>query len=275
MLVTSVSPRSACVVLVALTLALFAERQSAADSPVKFKRIQLTDKFYAEGSGIADINQDGHGDAIYGPHWYAGPDFKEKHEIYPVEEFEPVKYSNNFITFVADVNGDQWPDVLVNSWPGKDVSWFENPKNEKAGHWKRHLAHPEVDNEAPQFGDITGDGKPEIIFHTKGVLGFAGPSGDDVNQRWPFHGISEQGKWQRYSHGLGFGDVNGDGRADFLMAQGWWEQPEKLGGLWKKHPYPFGKGGGQMYTYDVDGDGDNDVITSLVAHGYGLPDHLR
>ena len=128
-----------------------------------------------------------------------------------------------------------------------------------------------MDNESPQYGDITGDGKPEIVFHTQGVLGFAGPVGGDVKQRWPFHGISDKGKWQRYSHGLGFGDVNGDGRKDFLMAEGWWEQPEKLGDqIWKKHSYAFGKGGGQMHTYDVDGDGDNDVITSLVAHGYGL-----
>ena len=121
--------------VLAIMLAVAFGHQAQAESPVKFKRIQLTTEFYAEGSGIGDIDQDGHGDAIYGPYWYAGPDFKTKHEIYPVEKFEPVKYSNNFITFVADVNGDKWPDVLVNSWPGKDVSWYENPKDSKSGHW--------------------------------------------------------------------------------------------------------------------------------------------
>ena len=46
------------------------------ESPVTFRKIVLTDDFFAEGAGIADVNQDGHGDAIYGPHWYAGPDLK-------------------------------------------------------------------------------------------------------------------------------------------------------------------------------------------------------
>ncbi|MEK6233380.1 MAG: VCBS repeat-containing protein, partial [Planctomycetales bacterium] len=171
---------------------------------------------------------------------------------------------------VHDVNGDGWPDVLVNAWPGKDVSWFENPKN-KEGHWPRHLAHPTVDGESPGFGDITGDGKPELIFHSGGMLGFAGPSEKSGVDRWPFRACSTKEKWARYTHGLGFGDVNGDGRPDFLMAGGWWEQPEKLSSsLWEKHPHRFGNGGAQLHAYDVDGDGDNDVITSLAAHGYGL-----
>lgn len=240
-------------------------------SEVKFEKIQLTDKFYAEGAGIGDMNQDGQGDAIYGPYWYEGPEFKVRHTIYPVEEFDPNKYSNNFITFVSDVNGDSWPDVLVNAWPGKDVSWFENPKNSDTA-WARHLAHPTVDNESPGFADVNGDGRKDIVFHTDGVLGFAGPTDSSGTARWVFNGCSEKDPgWQRYTHGLGSGDVNGDGRVDLLMAGGWWEQPAEGGDQpWTKHAYPFGSGGAQMHTYDVDGDGDNDVITSLVAHGYGL-----
>ena len=50
------------------------------------------------------------------------------------------------------------------------------------------------------------------------------------------------------------------------------EQPASLAGdpEWKQHKTSFGAGGAQMHVYDVNGDGRNDIVTGLVAHGYGL-----
>ena len=109
------------------------------------------------------------------------------------------------------------------------------------------------------------------MFHTGGVLGFAAPSDASGTERWLFTPCSEMHGWGQYTHGLGLGDVNGDGRVDLLMSEGWWEQPASAAGSpWTKHPFAFGSGVAQMHVYDVDGDGDGDVITSLKAHDYGL-----
>src|SRR5258708_889730 len=156
-----------------------------------FKKIHLTDKFWAEGATFGDFNHDGKMDVVYGPYWFEGPDFKKRHEYYPatktfkrkdasgkeevIEGYEGAlgtnnAYSDNFFAFAYDINGDGWTDILILGFPGEVSTWYENPKG-REGHWARHVAIDVTDNESPTFTDITGDGKPEIVCASRGSYG--------------------------------------------------------------------------------------------------------
>ena len=233
---------------------------------------QLSDTFFSEGATVGDIDRDGHVDVISGPFWYAGPDFVKQHPFAPPKGFDPHGYSDNFFAFVDDLDGDGWLDILVLGFPGKDAAWFENPQG-KERFWERHSILDIVDNESPTYTDLTGDGKREIVCSRDGYFGYASPHTDDPRLPWKFRAISDQSAGGRYTHGLGVGDVNDDGRLDLLEKSGWWEQPGELndGRIWQKHSVVFSAAGGaQMFAYDFDGDGDQDVLTSRAAHGYGL-----
>jgi len=261
--------------LSAILMAGFLVNSCGSDNPGNeyFKKIQLSSAFYAESAAIGDVNGNGYPDLVCGPYWYEGPKFQNRYAYYEPVEFDPLEYSAHFITAVADVNDNGWNDILVVGFPGEEAWWYENPGNTgTSAYWKRHLIFDRVDNESPAFIDLTGNGKPELIFHTNGYLGYAYPDPSDPTKPWIFHKISEHRGWGRYTHGLGLGDITGNGYKDFLMNDGWWENPGNynFNETWTFHSADFGPGGAQMYAMDVDGDGLNDVITSLEAHGWGL-----
>jgi hypothetical protein len=291
--------------MIKLTLSLVVAMSAASTLPAAdyavhtFRKIQLTDEFWAEGANYGDFNHDGKMDVVYGPFWWEGPDFKMRHELYAATKTSTIKkpdgteaairgykgalsqendYADNFFTWTHDVNADGWDDVLVVGMPGTDLRFYENPKGAKnadgSEHWPLHKVFPVVDNESPVWGDIDGDGKPDVVCNSGGHLGYIKPNWVEPTKAWTFVKISPKGQWQRYSHGIGFGDVNGDGRMDLLEQNAWWEQPASLAGepVWAKRDWPFapGPGAAQMYAYDFNGDRLNDVLTTLNPHGYGL-----
>ncbi|MFX4228922.1 MAG: FG-GAP-like repeat-containing protein [Porticoccaceae bacterium] len=270
----------------------------------EFEKRQLTPVYWSEGASYGDFNQDGHMDVVSGPHIWLGSDFEHRYEYYPSEAPTKVSpyargyYSNdNFFSFVYDINKDGWPDVLTAGLPNTPAYWYQNPGNSFSGpgperpeHWERHFVTNAVKNEAPDFKDLTGDGVPELLMAYDEHYGYVSPNPVSPQLPWIFHPISTHEEViHHYTHGMGIGDIDGDGRTDYLTGDGWMRQPASLEGDpdWTFNRFPFidrsgshiwgslevpGSlvGGGNMYAYDVNGDGLNDVITSLDAHGWGL-----
>ena len=238
-----------------------------------FQRKTLSDEYYSEGANAGDLNRDGHVDVVCGPYWYEGPAFEKRHELYLPKPQPRDFYADNFFSWVYDFNHDGWNDLFVVGFPGTPAYVYENP-GEVGGHWPRHAVFDAVSNESPHFIDVVGNDCPELVCTFNGMYGFATIDQKSPFEKWVFHPVADKSAPERFGHGLGVGDLNGDGKPDILSAAGWFEQPaenpEKA--RWQYHATPFTSayGGAEMLVYDVDGDGDNDVITSLAAHDFGL-----
>ena len=224
-----------------------------------------------------------------GPCWYEGPDFRKRHDIFPSGKNDPHGYSP--VTqplFVHDFTGNGWPDVFIVrrppgpkndygflGWgdsPGWEGVWYENPAGKNIP-WKEHRVLGNIANEAPVWGDINRDGRPELVYSSREQYGYASYDAKDPRKPWTFHPVSEPAGLYLAS-GVGFGDITGNGKNDVVCPNGWWEQAEH-GKPWVWRPHKFAENAAQMLVFDVDGDGLNDVITIWHCHRYGLVWHKQ
>lgn len=261
-------PVHAVVVLLCLTAC-------PADDPVEvsFERQQLTDRYYADGVALGDIDGDGHNDIVAGPFWYAGPDFRRAHEFYEAVVLPPAESpSNSMFSFVRDFNHDGRPDILVLGRVHKHPAvWYENTGRYDEL-WPSHFAFERVRGESPALVELYGDGVPHLMTHWDGRWGSIAPDPQKPELPWQFHAVGDDEDWPQFYHGEGTGDLNGDGRLDLLINDGWYQQSAAASDAWTFHRGRFSlrRGGAQMFVDDVDGDGDQDVISALHAHEWGL-----
>ncbi|MGC2399333.1 MAG: FG-GAP-like repeat-containing protein, partial [Acidobacteriaceae bacterium] len=244
-----------------------------------FRKQQLSDFYYSWSSSAADFNHDGILDVVSGPYIYYGPDYTKFREIYLAETVNPsTKFAGDaWMNFASDFTGDGWADLVTVSYGGANggIYLYENPKGEDR-RWTKYKVVNDVQSEIAVMRDVDGDGKQEIVYMGGGQVRYAKPDPSNPTGPWIVHNVSEKGYGT--AHGIGVGDINGDGRLDILNAYGWWEQPAPGSSqeTWTYHPEAFARygrgimGGSVMAVYDVNGDGLNDVVTVLNPHGWGM-----
>jgi hypothetical protein len=218
---------------------------------------------------VFDVNGDGVLDIVCGEFWYEGPDFKTRHKICDIT------YQNDYLwdfsDFPMDVNGDGRIDIITASWWSAGVFWRENPGLN--AEWSTHKIVECKNVETIRYFDIDGCGTVEIFPNNPGEPAFFLKLIKDKEGKGT-------GKFDKYvisgqnaGHGMGFGDIDGDGKTELILNTGILHMPKDgpLAGLWSFSEEYKMEGGPSvpLLAYDVNGDGLMDIIAGA-GHNYGL-----
>lgn len=240
--------------------------------PLKWRKQWIADETF-ESAAVFDVNGDGIPDIVSGAFWYAGPDFRAKHTIGEVKAIG--EYYDDFSTVPLDINGDGRLDFITGGWWGNTLRWRECP-GDPAKPWPEHVIAETGNIETTRAWDIDGCGTPEIIPNTpasselacyKLVTDSQGCGTGEFRK----HTLFRFPEGQRQGHGLGCGDLAGNGRMDIVLTNGWLEAPaDPRNDPWQWHPeFAFGMASVPILIQDLNGDGLGDLIVGQ-AHGYGL-----
>lgn len=247
------------------TLALLAGLALALPRPpdVPYRKHTL-DLGISETVALADINRDGKVDIVSGENWFEAPSWKP-HKFRDLDFYDG--FLDDFTDLAMDVNGDGWVDIISCYGHQRKLVWLEHPGT-RGGPWKEHIIEDGgYGIEFAYLADLDNDGQKRELLP---MLGWQ----DKVPLAWyevrKGEFVRHVVAWKPHSHGIGWGDVNGDGRNDILTPQGWYEAPpDPRQGEWKFHA-DFDIGSvGFMHVLDVNGDGLNDIVTAK-AHDYGI-----
>ena len=223
-----------------------------------------------EAVAVCDVDGDGILDLVCGDLWYQGPDFRKWHPVVPVARAG--EYYDDFSGIVLDVDGDGKPDIVTGGWWGDSIRWRKN-SGTRGKPWTEHVIAAGIGNvETTRAWDIDGDGVMEIVPNT--------PSHPLCAYRLTAPGVFTKHVIfpEGCGHGLGYGDVDGDGLGEFVTPKGILKRPAAgaWSGPWTLLPGPdLGQDASiPVIVADIDGDGQAELISGH-AHSYGLDWYKR
>jgi hypothetical protein len=261
-------PRRLCLLIV---LTLQANLVGATDDPLRLAKLPVrlhalnADSTFSACAAF-DVDRDGTLDVISGAWWYEGPTWK-RHAVREVEVIRG-RY-DGYSNLPIDVNGDGWMDFVSVNYRSKKIAWIEHPGS-ALGTWKEHVVATPGGMETGRLVDIDGDGQVDVLPNGRQFAAWweLQPGKGGAAPRWTRHDLPAD----VIGHGIGFGDLNGDGRGDVVGPEGWLEAPsDRKKGRWVWRPeFKLHRDASvPILIFDVDGDKDNDVVWGR-GHEYGL-----
>jgi hypothetical protein len=260
-----------CFICFSLVLAFTA---SAADVAIQFRH-HFIDQTLPQNerlqgdyglTALVDINRDGRLDFVCGGrqpkpdrlYWFEfqSADKWVRHEV-------GRDYQSDVGLAALDVDGDGWPDLVCSG------VWYRNPGKPTDQPWERlEFARNARGAHDIVAADMDGDGRKDIVMmgdsrtQLKALCWFKIP----VNPRQP---------WERHDigpgiHGAiapaGVADISGDGRADVVRGDTWFENKDGKGLEWVAHQnIPMGRNGPfgicvRAAIADMDGSGKKVIV---------------
>jgi hypothetical protein len=239
---------------------------------LEFETVVLNADSTYSAAAVSDIDGDGDLDVLCGGWWYefTGKGLKDWKRRFVREVAEIGGRFDGYSHLPIDMDGDGDEDFINVNYRSKSIYWVERPDSIDLP-WPKHTIALPGSMENGALVDVDGDGIEDILPNgAKFAAWFRGMVVTESPRRLKF----EQRELipELIGHGLGHGDLNGDGRMDLVGVSGWAEAPEdRLSGEWKWHGefHLEKRASVPVIVSDVEGDGDADLVWSS-AHDYGV-----
>ena len=256
---------------------------SARQSAPSFK-VRAIDTIQSETTAVADLNNDRRLDIISAESWYEAPNWT-KHPLRSINRASG--YVDDFSDLPLDVDGDGYVDIVQIGYFARKLEWLKNPGS-AGGAWTVNEIDAVGPTEFAFLVDLNNDGKAlELLPQFTRAANLPAAWYEIQHGKWIKHVISQP---RFFGHGIGAGDMNGDGRQDIVTPTGWLEAPAdvRAAGDWTFHETPWSQMGttcasaetaparpgtpaeyGYMYVRDINDDKRPDILTTM-GHSCGV-----